>query len=78
MASIRAELKPRNVIRVAIAYAVVSRLLIEISATLLPMPRLPEWTATSVAVLLVIGFPEQSYKERSNTAVTVQLFYRLQ
>ena len=51
------ELKRRNVIRVAIAYAVATWLLIEVSATTFPMLRLPEWTATFVAVLLMIGFP---------------------
>jgi len=51
------ELKRRNVIRVAIAYAITAWLLIEISATTFPMLRLPEWTATFVTVLLMIGFP---------------------
>ena len=51
------ELRRRNVIRVAIAYAVSAWLLIEVSATTFPMLRLPEWTATFVAVLLMIGFP---------------------
>ncbi len=51
------ELKRRNVIRVAIAYAVAAWLLIEFSATTFPMLKLPEWTATFVTVLLMIGFP---------------------
>ncbi len=51
------ELRRRNVIRVAIAYAVAAWLLIEVTATTFPMLRLPEWTATFVAVLLMIGFP---------------------
>jgi len=51
------ELKRRNVIRVAIAYAIAAWLLIEISATTFPMLRLPEWTATFVTVLLMIGLP---------------------
>jgi len=51
------ELRQRNVIRVAIAYAIAAWLLIEISATTFPMLRLPEWTATFVTVLLMIGFP---------------------
>jgi len=55
--SLVSELKRRNVIRVAIAYAVVAWLLIEISATTFPMLRLPEWTATFVTVLMIIGFP---------------------
>jgi TolB-like protein len=50
------ELRRRNVFRVAIAYAVATWLLIEISATTFPILRLPEWTATLVTVLLIIGF----------------------
>ena len=51
------ELKRRNVVRVAIAYAIAAWLLIEISATTFPMLRLPGWTSTFVTVLLMIGFP---------------------
>jgi len=51
------ELKRRNVIRVAIAYVVAAWLLIEVSATTFPMLMLPEWTATFVTVMLMIGFP---------------------
>jgi TolB-like protein/tetratricopeptide (TPR) repeat protein len=51
------ELKRRKVIRVAIVYAVAAWLLIEVSATIFPMLRLPEWTATFVTVLVMIGFP---------------------
>ncbi|MEE8109154.1 MAG: adenylyl cyclase, partial [Gammaproteobacteria bacterium] len=51
------ELKRRNVIKVAIAYAIVAWLLIEVTATTFPMLRLPDWTATFVTVLLMIGFP---------------------
>ena len=51
------ELRRRNVIRVAIAYAIAAWFLIEVSATTFPMLRLPEWTATFVTVLLLIGFP---------------------
>ena len=57
MASVWAELKRRNVVRVAIAYAIVVWLVIEISATTFPILRLPEWTTTFVTVLLIIGFP---------------------
>ena len=51
------ELKRRNVIRVAIAYAIVAWLLIEVTATTFPLLRLPEWTATFVIVMVMIGFP---------------------
>jgi TolB-like protein len=51
------ELKRRNVFRVAIAYGIAAWLLIEVTTTTFPMLRLPEWTATFVTVLLMIGFP---------------------
>lgn len=51
------ELRRRNVFRVAFAYAIASWMLIEVSSTTFPLLRLPEWTATFVTVLLMIGFP---------------------
>jgi len=57
MGSVWGQLKRRNVVRVAIAYAVVAWLSIEVSATTFPMLNLPEWAATFVTVLLIIGFP---------------------
>ena len=57
MASVWGELKRRNVVRVAIAYAIVAWFLIEISATTFPILKLPEWTAAFVTVLLIIGYP---------------------
>ena len=57
MASIWAELKRRNVVRVGVAYTVVSWLLIEVASTTFPILRLPEWTVAFVTVLLIVGFP---------------------
>jgi adenylate cyclase len=51
------ELKRRNVVRVAIAYAVTAWLLIEISATLEQTLRLPDWADTLLAFFLILGFP---------------------
>jgi len=51
------ELKRRNVIRVAIAYAVAAWLLIEITATTFPILKLPDWSVTLVTVFVLIGFP---------------------
>ncbi len=45
------ELKRRNVIRVAIVYAVVAWLLIEITATTFPILNLPDWSVTLVTVI---------------------------
>ena len=57
MTSVWGELRRRNVVRVAIAYAIVAWLLIEVSATTFPILNLPEWAVTLVTVLLLIGFP---------------------
>ena len=51
------ELKRRNVIRVAIAYAVVGWLIMQVTDTFSPALRLPEWFPTAVAFLLLIGLP---------------------
>ena len=55
--SLVSELKRRNVFKVAVAYAVVTWILIEISATVFPIFQLPEWTVTFVTMLLILGFP---------------------
>lgn len=52
-----AELKRRNVFKVAIAYAIVAWLLIEIAATVFPILHLPDWSVTLVTALIIIGFP---------------------
>jgi adenylate cyclase len=52
-----AELKRRNVFRVAAAYAVIAWLLVEVSDTIFPRLGLPDWTVTFVIVLLLLGFP---------------------
>jgi TolB-like protein/Tfp pilus assembly protein PilF len=51
------ELRRRNVFRVGAAYAIVAWLLIQISVAVFPILQLPPWTATLVAVLLILGFP---------------------
>ena len=57
MTSVWGELKRRNVVRVAIAYAIAAWLLIEITATTFPILKLPDWSVTLVTVLVLIGFP---------------------
>src|SRR3954449_1194373 len=52
-----AELKRRNVYKVAVAYAVVGWLVIQISSTILPTFHAPEWVVQTLVVLVVIGFP---------------------
>jgi TolB-like protein/Flp pilus assembly protein TadD len=52
-----AELKRRNVYKVAIAYAVVGWLVIQVTATIVPALHLPDGLTTSVVVLILVGFP---------------------
>jgi len=52
-----AELKRRNVYKVAIAYAVVAWLLIQIATQVFPFFEVPNWVVRLVVLLLVIGFP---------------------
>jgi TolB-like protein len=57
MASLWGELRRRNVFKVAVAYAIVAWLLIEMVATVFPALKLPEWTVTFVTALILISFP---------------------
>ena len=52
-----AELKRRNVYKVAVAYAVVGWLVIQVTATIVPALHLPEGVTTTVVVLVLVGFP---------------------
>jgi hypothetical protein len=51
------ELKRRNVYKVAIAYAVVAWLLIQIATQTFPFFEIPSWMVRAVIVFLVLGFP---------------------
>jgi TolB-like protein/lipoprotein NlpI len=55
--SFYAELKRRNVFKVAIVYSAVAWLLLQVSDTLGPALRLPEWFVSAVIFLLILGFP---------------------
>ena len=52
-----AELKRRNVFKVAAAYLIVSWLLLQVSDTLVPALHLPDWFHSGVAFVLMMGFP---------------------
>src|SRR5438093_10821906 len=52
-----AELKRRNVYRVAVAYAVVSWLLIQAASILFPTFEAPSWVMKVFVAVLVLGFP---------------------
>src|SRR5256884_7173015 len=51
------ELKRRNVYKVAIAYAVVAWLLMQIATQVFPFLEIPNWAIRLVIMLLAIGFP---------------------
>src|SRR5437899_4330189 len=51
------ELKRRNVYKVAVAYAVVGWLVIQVSSTVLPAFHAPEWVVQTLVMLVALGFP---------------------
>jgi TolB-like protein/Tfp pilus assembly protein PilF len=51
------ELKRRNVIKVATAYAIAGWIIIQVTDTVFPRLGLPEWTITFVIALVGIGLP---------------------
>lgn len=57
MASVWVELKRRNVVRVAVAYAIVGWLLIEIASTVLPTFEAPQWLLQAFTLFVILGFP---------------------
>ena len=52
-----AELKRRNVYKVAVAYGVVAWLLIQIATATFPVLEIPNWATKLVIALVVLGFP---------------------
>lgn len=52
-----AELKRRNVYKVAVAYAVVAWLLIQIATQVFPFFEIPSWGVRLVVLLILAGFP---------------------
>lgn len=52
-----AELKRRNVYKVAVAYAVVGWLVMQVAATIVPALHLPDSLTTAVVVVTLLGFP---------------------
>jgi TolB-like protein/Flp pilus assembly protein TadD len=51
------ELKRRNVYKVAVAYAVIGWLLIQIATQTFPFLEIPNWAIRLVIMLVIIGFP---------------------
>ena len=52
-----AELKRRNVYKVAVAYAVVGWLLIQVATQVFPFFEIPNWAVRLVVLAIVVGFP---------------------
>jgi len=52
-----AELKRRNVYKVAVAYAVVGWLLVQVATQVFPFFEIPNWSVRLVVLAIVIGFP---------------------
>src|SRR5258708_34008191 len=52
-----AELKRRNVYKVAVAYAIVGWLLVQIACQVFPFLEIPNWVVRLVIALVAIGFP---------------------
>jgi len=57
MASVWGELKRRKVVKVAVAYAVVGWLLVEVAATVLPIFEAPDWILQVFTLFVILGFP---------------------
>src|SRR5947209_15681366 len=51
------ELKRRNVYKVAVAYAIVAWLLIQVATQVFPFFEIPNWAIRLVVLLLILGFP---------------------
>ena len=52
-----AELKRRNVYKVAVAYAVVGWLLVQVATQVFPFFEIPNWAVRLVVLVIIIGFP---------------------
>src|SRR3982075_1553304 len=57
LSSFFAELKRRNVYKVAVAYAIVGWLLVQVATQVFPFLEIPNWVVRLVIAIVVIGFP---------------------
>ncbi len=57
MGTFFSELKRRNVFRVAIFYAIIAWLILQVSDVLIQLLQLPEWTGRFTFFVLLLGFP---------------------
>src|SRR5205823_8697213 len=52
-----AELKRRNVYKVAAAYAIVGWLLVQVATQVFPFFEIPNWAVRLIVLVIIIGFP---------------------
>jgi len=52
-----AELKRRNVYKVAVAYAIVGWLLVQVATQVFPIFEIPNWASRLIVLAIIIGFP---------------------
>src|SRR5947207_3018743 len=52
-----AELKRRNVYKIAVAYAVVGWLLVQVTTQVFPIFEIPNWALRLIVLAIIIGFP---------------------
>src|SRR5215211_8510487 len=57
MSSFFGELKRRNVYKVAVAYAVVGWLLVQVTTQVFPIFEIPNWALRLIVLAIIIGFP---------------------
>ena len=57
LGSFFAELKRRNVYKVAVAYAVVGWLLVQVTTQVFPIFEIPNWALRLIVLAIIIGFP---------------------
>jgi len=51
------ELRRRNVLRMAVLYAVASWLIVQVADVMIGLAKLPDWIGTTILWLLAVGFP---------------------
>ncbi len=51
------ELRRRNVLRMAVLYAVAAWLILQVAEVLIDLAKLPDWIGTTILWLLAVGFP---------------------
>jgi hypothetical protein len=68
------EFKRRNVYRVAVAYAIVGWLLVQIATQVFPFLEIPNWIIRLVIALIAIGFPIAGFEALAEKIVPAREF----